>query len=230
MVTWSSPKFYHVSHLQSDSLCFCPERQWCPRPCFVFCVSQKQCYLSRGGVEADSALTWGVGTILCSTFHPQGDDSREIRLRVLDYRGDLLNQGSPVTSQNVYSFRVCSTGEQIKVMKERWRHIYLIFGNRRIFKNYFIIFIFWPCHSPCRILVPQPEIKPTPLHWEHGVLATTPPGKSWKLMCFQHVPTHQILSTSPQVRWAVTISPLYRWGEKNGRRRVTLIGITAPPN
>ena len=81
-------------------------------------------------------------------------------------------------------------------MKERWRHIYLIFGNGCIFKNYFIIFIFWPCHSTCRILVPQPEIKPTPLHWEHGVLATTPPGKSWKLMCFQHLPTHQILSTA----------------------------------
>ena len=99
-------------------------------------------------------------------------------------------------------------GEQIKVMKEQCRHIYLVFGSRCIFNNYFNIFIFWPCYSPWRILVPQPELKPTPLHWEHGVFATRPPGKSWKPVCFQHVPTHQILSTAPQVRWAVTIGPL----------------------
>ena len=29
-------------------------------------------------------------------------------------------------------------------------------------------------------LVPQPGIEPVPLHWEHGVLTTGPPGKSLK--------------------------------------------------
>ena len=27
--------------------------------------------------------------------------------------------------------------------------------------------IFWPCRTACRILVPGPAIKPTPLHWKH---------------------------------------------------------------
>jgi len=30
----------------------------------------------------------------------------------------------------------------------------------------------------CGILVPRPESKPVPPHWEHGVLTTEPPGKS----------------------------------------------------
>ena len=46
--------------------------------------------LLERGAEAEASQTGGVGTVLCSKFHPQGDDSKEIRLCVLDYRGDLL--------------------------------------------------------------------------------------------------------------------------------------------
>ena len=44
----------------------------------------------------------------------------------------------------------------------------------------FLIFSFWPGLSACRILVPQPGIKPRPQQWKLrlGVLTTGPPGKS----------------------------------------------------
>ena len=41
-----------------------------------------------------------------------------------------------------------------------------------------ILFIFWLQHVACGILVPQPEIKPTPTALKCGVLTTAPPGKS----------------------------------------------------
>ena len=33
------------------------------------------------------------------------------------------------------------------------------------------------CHTACGILIPQPGIKPCPLHWNHGVLTTGPSRK-----------------------------------------------------
>ena len=38
--------------------------------------------------------------------------------------------------------------------------------------------IFWQHHAACGILVPQPGIELHPLHWQHRVLTTEPPGKS----------------------------------------------------
>ena len=38
--------------------------------------------------------------------------------------------------------------------------------------------LFWPCCTACGILVPQPEIEPTPPALEAGVLTTGLPGKS----------------------------------------------------
>ena len=47
--------------------------------------------------------------------------------------------------------------------------------------GFFGLFLAMP--GTCGILVPRPGIEPVPLHWEHGVLATGPPGKSCD-MCF----------------------------------------------
>ena len=51
----------------------------------------------------------------------------------------------------------------------------------RFFKWFFFFFfnflLFWPGRAARRILVPQLGIKPVPLHWKRGVLATGPPGK-----------------------------------------------------
>ena len=38
--------------------------------------------------------------------------------------------------------------------------------------------IFWLCPRACGVLVPQPGIEPTPLHWQQEALITEPPGKS----------------------------------------------------
>ena len=44
-----------------------------------------------------------------------------------------------------------------------------------------VIFLAALCrHAGCGILVPRPGIEPCPLHREHGVLTTGPPGKSLK--------------------------------------------------
>ena len=41
------------------------------------------------------------------------------------------------------------------------------------------LFIYWPRHMACGILVSWPGIEPVPpVHWKHGVLTTGPPGKS----------------------------------------------------
>ena len=39
-------------------------------------------------------------------------------------------------------------------------------------------FFFFFCHTMRHADLPQPGIKPVPLHWEQGVLTTGPPGKS----------------------------------------------------
>ena len=41
-----------------------------------------------------------------------------------------------------------------------------------------VIFIFWPCHVACGILVPLPEIEPGPRQWRPWILITGPPGNS----------------------------------------------------
>ena len=48
-----------------------------------------------------------------------------------------------------------------------------------LFNIYLLIYLAAPGLS-CGMwaLVPQPGIEPRPLHWEHGVLTTGPPGKS----------------------------------------------------
>ena len=38
--------------------------------------------------------------------------------------------------------------------------------------------------AACGIFVPWPGIELVPLHWQHGVLTTGPPGKSWTLVVF----------------------------------------------
>ena len=44
--------------------------------------------------------------------------------------------------------------------------------------GFFLLFVlgFWLHHTACRILVPQPGIKP--MQWKQGFLTTRPPGKS----------------------------------------------------
>ena len=41
-----------------------------------------------------------------------------------------------------------------------------------------LFFFFWPCHTPCWILVPHQGSNYRPLHWQPRVLTTGPPGKS----------------------------------------------------
>ena len=43
--------------------------------------------------------------------------------------------------------------------------------------NYHWFIYFWPCHMTYRIF-PNQGLNPCPLHLEHGVLITRPPGKS----------------------------------------------------
>ena len=45
--------------------------------------------------------------------------------------------------------------------------------------TYIYLFFFWPCHTTCGILIPQPGIETVPLHWKHKVLTTRPPGKPY---------------------------------------------------
>ena len=41
------------------------------------------------------------------------------------------------------------------------------------------IYLFWPHHVACKILVPQPQIRPSEIwQWKLRVLTTRPPGKS----------------------------------------------------
>ena len=47
---------------------------------------------------------------------------------------------------------------------------------------WFFFLIFWPHQAACGIFVPWPGIELVPLHWQHGVLTTGPPGKSWTLV------------------------------------------------
>ena len=42
----------------------------------------------------------------------------------------------------------------------------------------FPIFFFWPLHSSCRIIVPQPGIELTLWQWKHWILIHGPPGNS----------------------------------------------------
>ena len=51
------------------------------------------------------------------------------------------------------------------------------------------LYLFIYLATACEILVPQPEIKPMPLQWKHGVLTTGPPGKSWESLGLQGDPT-----------------------------------------
>ena len=46
------------------------------------------------------------------------------------------------------------------------------------------ILIIWSCCKACGILVPQPGIKPAPLHWQLRVLTTEPPGSPVQMFVF----------------------------------------------
>ena len=48
-----------------------------------------------------------------------------------------------------------------------------------LFFSFFILFMYWPSHMACGILVLRPGIEPAPfLRWKLQVLTTGPPGKS----------------------------------------------------
>ena len=49
---------------------------------------------------------------------------------------------------------------------------YLMTHNKK--SNTYCSLFFWPCHMACRILLPQPGIKPMPPIVEAGVLSTGP--------------------------------------------------------
>ena len=57
-------------------------------------------------------------------------------------------------------------------------------------KDYLFLFILSAQGLSCNMwdLVPWPGVEPRPLHWEHGVLATGPPGKSLRICIFNTVP------------------------------------------
>ena len=42
-----------------------------------------------------------------------------------------------------------------------------------------LIWLYWVLVAACAIWFPYQGWNPRPLHWEHGVLATGPPGKSF---------------------------------------------------
>ena len=52
-----------------------------------------------------------------------------------------------------------------------------------LFRPFMYLFFFFNLTTPglsctCRIYLPDQDLNPDPLHWEHGVLATGPPEKS----------------------------------------------------
>ena len=60
--------------------------------------------------------------------------------------------------------------------KELWHeHLYI---HHTLHTSSHLIYFFWPCHTACGILVPQPWIEPGPRQWKHRVLTTGPPGNS----------------------------------------------------
>ena len=92
---------------------------------------------------------------------------------------------------------------------------------------------FWLHPTACRILVPPPGIKPTPLHWKCRALITGPPGK----LPFECLTTHScrarpcehlnlklnsILHTYGRRRWHPT--PVLLPGKSNGWR--SLVGCS----
>ena len=61
---------------------------------------------------------------------------------------------------------------------------------------------FWPCHTACRILVPQPFS--CPLQWKHGVLTTGPPGNSLISVSLIPVQQHRVHSLFLSLDWYLT--------------------------
>ena len=66
---------------------------------------------------------------------------------------------------------MCSRGGLLDFENEEYAVSYLLSGQGPassiillffFFFFNFIFFIFWPCHTACRILVPRPGIEPTP--------------------------------------------------------------------
>lgn len=53
---------------------------------------------------------------------------------------------------------------------------YRLFGGR---KGAWFGEVFWPSHVTRRISAPGLAIEPCPLQWNHRVLTSRPPGKSW---------------------------------------------------
>ena len=89
------------------------------------------------------------------------------------------------------------------------------------------------CSVACRILVPPPGIKPTPLHWKCRALITGPPGKllfecltrhSCRARPCEHLnlKLNSILHTYGRRRWHPT--PVLLPGKSNGWR--SLVGCS----
>ena len=81
----------------------------------------------------------------------------------------------------------------------------------------FLKIIFWLCHSTCGILVPWPDIKPTPLHWEREVWTTGSPRKPlFSLFC-----VGMYAMTRREIRMGERYQGLemMEWGRQNKGRR-----------
>ena len=95
-------------------------------------------------------------------------------------------------TQNLFLF--LSSFISFKIFKSYWK-LYKIYNNTQVSTialsnwNYFLLFspllfFFWPNHTDCRILAPQPGIKPRPPQWNCQVLTSGPPGNSHQACCY----------------------------------------------
>ena len=72
-------------------------------------------------------------------------------------------------------------GGKLREYREMWvfPEFYLLsYCAGGIWGFFFFFFRFWPYMRACRILIPWPGLKPTPLQWKSRVLTTGLPGKS----------------------------------------------------
>ena len=91
-----------------------------------------------------------------------------------------------------------------------WHLVLTLSLHNCFFLSFF--FFFWWSHVACGILVPLPEIEPSPQKWKCRLLTTGPPGNSHNCFFWKHLVTfrnpelftHSIVYSFINMYWAPT--------------------------